>query len=156
MFHYLLFNYSFFKIYIFNRVSCFWSLDFGKNVKGSSVGSKFHTHCDFLETFSLLWGETERPGTDQLGKDWNRILAYKYLMDRCQKWIGPDSFWWHPVTGEGSKGTNRNTRSSLWTWKKNISSLRTTEHWNRLPWEAVNFSGDRTFCSGSFFSRGVK
>ena len=33
------------------------------------------------------------------------INAYKYLKSRCQR-MGPDSFQWCPVTGQGAMGTN--------------------------------------------------
>ena len=49
--------------------------------------------------------------------------------------MGPGSFQWCPVTGQGAKGTNWNTRSSIWTWGK--TSLKVTEHCNRLPGEIV-------------------
>ena len=48
--------------------------------------------------------------------------------------MGPDSFQWCPVAGQGATGTNRKFRVNM---RKNFFPLRVTEHWNRLPREAV-------------------
>jgi len=44
---------------------------------------------------------------------------------------GPDSFQWCPATGQEVTDTNWSIGSSIWTWGR--TSLRVTEHWNRLP-----------------------
>ena len=35
--------------------------------------------------------------------------------------MGPDSFQWCPVTGQGATGTNRSIGSSIWTWGRTSS-----------------------------------
>jgi len=49
--------------------------------------------------------------------------------------MGPNSFQWRPVTGQGATGTNLSIGSSV--MRKNFFPLRVMEPWNRLPREVV-------------------
>ena len=53
------------------------------------------------------------------------------------KRMGPDSFQWCPVRGQGAMGTNLKHRKFRLNMRKNFFPLRVTEHCNRLPREAV-------------------
>jgi len=52
------------------------------------------------------------------------------------KRMQPASFQWCPVTGQGAKATNKHRKFHL-NIRKNLLTLRVTEHWNRLPREVV-------------------
>jgi len=47
---------------------------------------------------------------------------------------GPDSFQWCPATGQGHKLNHRKFQLKM---RKNVFTLRVTEHWNRLPREVM-------------------
>jgi len=52
--------------------------------------------------------------------------------------MGPDSFQWCPVTGQGDNSHKLKHRKFHMNTRKNFLTLRVTEHWNRLPREAVD------------------
>ena len=63
--------------------------------------------------------------------------------------MGPDSFQWCPVTGQGATGTNWSIGSSIWIWGRTSSlwGWRSTgtgcpeELWNLLLWRHQNPPG---------------
>ena len=68
----------------------------------------------------------QRLGNQEISKVQKRAIV---------KRMGPGSIWLCSVTGQGTVGTNWNTGIFIWTWER--TSLRVTEHWNRLPREVV-------------------
>jgi len=90
------------------------------------------------ESREASWGnKSERPGTDQPGEDWGAYkYVYKYLKSGCQKeeamliLVVPSNM----TRGNGYKLEHRKFHLSR---RKNFFTVRMTEHWNRLPREAV-------------------
>jgi len=79
--------------------------------------------------------------------------------------MGPDSFQWCPVTGQGAVGTNWSIGISVRTWGRTLT-LRVKVHWSRLPRGFVNYPSleifktclDEVLCTWyrwTIFSRGV-
>ena len=80
--------------------------------------------------------------------------------------MGPSSFQWCPVTGQGAMGTNWGTGSSVWTWGRTSSlwGWRTTgtvcpgRLWSLPLWRYSRPAWTRScaaYCRWPCFSRGV-
>jgi len=80
--------------------------------------------------------------------------------------MGPSSFQWYPVTGQGAMGTNWSTGSSVWTWGRTSSlwGWRSTgpvcpgRLWSLLLWRYSRPAWTRSCaacCRRPFFGRGV-
>jgi len=80
--------------------------------------------------------------------------------------MGPNSFQWCPVTGQGAMGTNQSIGSSVWTWGRTTSlwvwwSTGTGcpgTSWNLLLWRYSRLAWTRSCaacCRRLWFGRGV-
>ena len=80
--------------------------------------------------------------------------------------MGPDSFQWCPVTGQGAMGTNWSIGSSVWTWGRTsfLWGWRSTgigcpgRLWSLLLWRYSRPAWTRSCaacCRRSCFSRGI-
>jgi len=59
--------------------------------------------------------------------------------------MGPGSFQWCPVTGQGENGNKLEHRQFHLKMRKNLFILRVTERWNELPRETVESASPKIF-----------